>query len=126
MSKKFKTQASSARVASSTTPGFAFGVGGQSASFQTFSSPLSYVTEFPDFSAISDPSVVVAFKNLTKRDESTKAKALDELKEILSREHGDVPDPAVLEAWVGFWDSSDAEVILMALSDLHIPPSIHR
>jgi E3 ubiquitin-protein ligase listerin len=101
MSKKFKSQASSARAASSNfgSPSLAFG--SQPLAFQTTSSPLSYVTELPDLSAISDPSVVVAFKNLTKRDSVTKAKALEDLRENLSTATEAIPELAVLEAWVG-------------------------
>jgi len=86
MSKKFKSQASSARAAS------AFGGFG---AFQSSSSSLSYITEQPDLSQISEPNVVVALKNLSKRDSTTKAKALDELLESL-KENADV---AVLTAW---------------------------
>ena len=79
MSRKFKAQASSARAASSTFGQFPNGFG--SSSFATNSSPLSYVAELPDLSGISDPKVVVAFKNLEKKDSTTKAKALEELQD---------------------------------------------
>ena len=96
MSKKFKSQASSARAASST---FAFG---NNAGFQTASSPLSYVTEQPDVSAISEAKIVVAFKNLGKKDSITKTKALEELQEYVSTTTSDVEGP-VLEAWVNIY-----------------------
>jgi len=48
---------------------------------------------------ISDANVVVAFKNLTKKDSTTKAKALEDLQSILASSSGD-PDEAVIEAWV--------------------------
>lgn len=86
MSKKFKSQASSARAAS--------GLGGFG-TFGTAVSPLSYIAEQPDLSQISEPNVVVAFKNLSKKDSVTKAKALDELLESL-KDGGDI---AVLTAW---------------------------
>ena len=107
MSKKFRSQASSARAASAGfgTPSLAFGT--SPATFQTTASPLSYVTELPDFSGISEPKVVVAFKNLSKRDSVTKAKALEDLQEYLSTLGAADPgvEDAVLEAWVGlpFW-----------------------
>lgn len=86
MSKKFKAQASSARA----TSGFgAFGA------FQTATSPLSYIAEQPDLSNISNPNVVVALKNIGKRDSTTKAKALDELLEYLK----DTADLAIITAW---------------------------
>lgn len=99
-SKKFKSQASSARAASSTL-GTSFGGFGSPVAFQTTASPLSYVTELPDLSAISEPMVVVAFKNLSKRDSVTKAKALEELQDYLSQGVESGVEIAVLEAWVG-------------------------
>jgi E3 ubiquitin-protein ligase listerin len=101
MSKKFKSQASSARAASSTFGAPSLGFGTQPSAFQTNTSPLSYVTELPDLSAISDPRIVVAFKNLTKKDSVTKAKALEDLQESTSSNAETGPETAVLEAWVG-------------------------
>lgn len=86
MSKKFKSHASSARAASTFT---GFGT------FQTAASPLSYITEQPDLSAITEPNVVVSLKNLGKKDSTTKAKALDELLESIKQN----ADTAVLTAW---------------------------
>lgn len=102
MSKKFKSQASSARAASSIL-GPSSGFGSQPSVFQTKTSPLSYVAELSDLSAISEPSIVVAFKNLTKKDSVTKAKALEDLQESISSNAGTGtwPETAVLEAWVG-------------------------
>jgi E3 ubiquitin-protein ligase listerin len=94
MSKKFKSQASSARAASSTFGSAFFGFGSQP-------SPLSYVTEIPDLSTISDPTIVVALKNLAKKDSITKAKALEDLQEITASNAETGPETAVLEAWVG-------------------------
>lgn len=101
MSKKFKSQASSARAASSTFGAPPLGFGSQPSAFQTKASPLSYVTEVPNLSAISDTSIVVAFKNLTKKDSVTKAKALEDLLENLSSDGATGPESAVLDAWVG-------------------------
>ena len=90
MSRKFKSQASSARAASN------FGGFG---SFQTSASPLAYVAEQPDLSHISEPSVVVSLKNLSKKDSTTKAKALDELLDSL-KNNADTP---VLTAWADLY-----------------------
>jgi E3 ubiquitin-protein ligase listerin len=100
MSKKFKSQASSSRAASGSP---AFGFGAPTTPFQTSTSPLAYVTELPDLAALSDPSVVVSFKNLTKKDGFTKAKALEELQADLARwkEQGATIEDAALDAWVG-------------------------
>lgn len=91
MSKKFRSQASSARAATTLTGSF-----GTGALFQTSASPLSYVTEQPDLSQIDEPNVVVAFKNLGKKDSTTKAKALEELQESCQGEVGQ----GLLQAWV--------------------------
>ena len=67
------------------------------------SSPLSYVYEPPDLSGFSDPNIGVAFKNLQKKDGTTKAKALEDLQNhvtSLGAETGGVEE-AVLMAWVG-------------------------
>lgn len=95
MSKRqFKSQASSGRTVSG------FGAfGGSSAFGSTQSSALSYIQEPPDYSQISDPNVVVAFKNLSKKDGTTKAKALEELQAYVSTQDRKVED-AILEAWV--------------------------
>lgn len=100
-SKKFRSQASSARAASSAFGPSSFGGFGSSTAFQTAASPLSYVTELPDLSAISEPRVVVSFKNLSKKDSVTKAKALEELQDYLSEAAESGVENAILEAWVG-------------------------
>lgn len=100
MSKKaFKSQASSSRVA----PG-ATGFGGFGLS-STASSTLSYLTESPNLTAISDANVIVAFKNLSKKDATTKSKALDDLRTYVQAhpyEHNGGTEESILEAWVGF------------------------
>ncbi|KAF2236294.1 hypothetical protein EV356DRAFT_482442 [Viridothelium virens] len=76
--------------------GFGFGSGLSS------SSRLSYAAEPPDLTLISDANIVVTFKNLTKKDGTTKTKALEELLQYLhsiQRQHGEVED-AILQAWV--------------------------
>ncbi|KAL2042416.1 hypothetical protein N7G274_004908 [Stereocaulon virgatum] len=102
MSKKpFKSQASSARAVSG-----AFGGAQDGAAFGTSfgavaSSPLSYVYEPPDLSRLSEPNIVVAFKNLQKKDATTKAKALEDLQSyVFSLETGKgALEEAILEAW---------------------------
>ena len=89
MSKKvFKSQASSSRAAfgafSSHREGFGNQASTTSSPFQgNSSSPLSYVYEPPDLSRIEDPSIVILFKNVQKKDATTKAKALEELQSLV-------------------------------------------
>lgn len=101
MSKKFKSQASSARAASAAFGSSSFGFAAPSAAFQTAPSSLSYVAEQPDLTAISDPHLLVAFRNLGKKDSITKAKALEEIQDYVgtaaSTKGGDA---GLLEAWV--------------------------
>ncbi|KAI0132788.1 hypothetical protein BJ170DRAFT_262304 [Xylariales sp. AK1849] len=87
--------------------GKAFANTGSSA-FGAFASPsggstLSYLTEPPDLSAISDANIVVSFKNLLKKDATTKSKALEDLiAYVEARPHeqdGGTEEP-ILEAWV--------------------------
>lgn len=99
MSKKqFRSQASSGRAAfgAGATSGGSFGGSAFAAS-----SPLSWITEPPDLSAISDPNVAVSFKNLSKKDSTTKAKALEDLQSHVSSPDQQVEE-ALLEAWVRF------------------------
>ncbi|EKG21184.1 Zinc finger RING-type protein [Macrophomina phaseolina MS6] len=101
MSKKARSQANSTRAATGAFAGGGFGFG-SGASFSTFgasASPLSYLSEPPDFSSISDANTVVAFKNLSKKDSTTKAKALEDLQSTITSLEAPVED-AVLEAWV--------------------------
>jgi hypothetical protein len=98
MSKRqFKSQASSSRAVFGNGAGFGgFGSGATR-------STLSYLTEPPNLSAISDPNVVVAFKNLLKKDSTTKAKGLEDLRlHVLSSPHeqGGGVEQSILEAWV--------------------------
>lgn len=107
MSKKaFKSHASSSRAVSGAFggDGTVFGSGTASHAFGIVpSSPLSYVYEPPDLSGFSDPNVGVAFKNLQKKDGTTKAKALEDLQAYVSSlgaESGGVEE-VILAAWVG-------------------------
>lgn len=104
--KAFKSQASSSRAVSGAFAGDG-AVFVSSTSASAFgavpSSPLSYVYEPPDLSGFSDPNVGVAFKNLQKKDGTTKAKALEDLQTYISSlgaETGGVEE-VVLTAWVG-------------------------
>ena len=109
MSKKsFKSQASSSRAINGAFGGNAdgrpFATGFGSSTFGAVaSSPLSYVYEPPDLSGLSDPNVGVAFKNIQKKDGTTKAKALEDLQTYISsfEENRDGLEEAILEAWVG-------------------------
>lgn len=98
MSKRqFKSQASSSRAAS----GAGFGGFGSVSAGST----LSYLAELPNFSSFSDANVVVAFKNLTKKDATTKAKALEDLRAYVQahpyESNGGSEEP-ILEAWVRY------------------------
>jgi E3 ubiquitin-protein ligase listerin len=97
MSKRqFKSHASSSRV----EPSAGFG------NFGTVfaGSTLSYLSEPPNLSPITDANVVVAFKNLLKKDSTTKAKGLEDLHSFVQshpyEKDGGVEQP-ILEAWVG-------------------------
>ena len=92
---KFKSQASSSRAVA----GSGFGAFGTSAA----SSSLSYLSNPSDLSAISDPNVVVSFRNLSKKDGTTKAKALDDLRAYVQAHPFEADggvEEAILNAWV--------------------------
>lgn len=113
MSKKFKSQASSARATTAAfgNPSFGFG---PTAPFQTSGSRLSYVTEQPDYSTISEPNVAVSFKNLSKKDSKTKEKALDDLNQYLSTLDGKASvDDAIIDAWVGSSSENVNKVVII-------------
>lgn len=94
MSKKqFKSQASSGRVG-----GAGFGAFGGSGFGSSQNSPLSYIQEPADYSGISDANVVVAFKNLSKKDSTTKAKALEDIHTYVASD-AEVEE-GLLESWV--------------------------
>lgn len=105
MSKKFKSQASSSRAAAGGFGAFSGSFGGFSTgAFSQAAAPssLTYVAEPPDLSRIAEPQLVVAFRNLLKRDDITKAKALEDLRDyILTVEsRNGTLDDGFLEAWV--------------------------
>ncbi|KAB8345877.1 hypothetical protein FH972_022932 [Carpinus fangiana] len=103
MSKKqFKAPASSSRVGFG-QPSNPFGASSSSSpAFGSGGSPLSYLAEQPDLAPVSDPNVVVSFKNLSKKDSTTKAKALEELQSWITAKHnaGEPVENAFLDAWV--------------------------
>jgi hypothetical protein len=100
MSKRsFKSQASSSRVS-----GTSFGSGFTTSSTLTQANhTLSYFTEPPNLDNVKDPNVVVLFKGLSKKDDTTKSKALDELLAYVRQPppeaKGEIEEP-ILEAWV--------------------------
>lgn len=101
MSKKFKSQASSSRAATNSFGSF----GGFSSVFSSQGrepSSLTYVAEPPDLSQVSEPQLVIAFKNFLKKDEITRTKALEDLKDYISTVEAcsGTLDDGVLEAWV--------------------------
>ncbi|KAL8926416.1 MAG: hypothetical protein Q9208_002959 [Pyrenodesmia sp. 3 TL-2023] len=102
MGKAFKAQASSSRAVSGAfapADGVPAHFGGGFGAVPA--SPLSYVYEPPDLSSISEPNVVVAFKNLQKKDSTTKAKALEDLQNFVSGlDPKDGVEEAVLEPWI--------------------------
>lgn len=82
MSKKtFKSQASSNRTFSGipSLGGLGFGLPATSTFGQGPNSVLSYVYEPLDLSDVSDPAIIVSFKNLQKKDGITKLRALEDL-----------------------------------------------
>lgn len=101
MSKKFKSQASSSRAAASAFGSF----GGFSSTFGNDGrepSALTYIAEPPDLSRISDQHLVIAFKNFSKKDDITRTKALEELKEHIAsvEKNNGTLDDGFLDAWV--------------------------
>ena len=109
MKKSFKSQASAANAraasaalgASSSPFGFA---SSSSNGFQAAPSSLSYISEQPDLSIISDANLVVTLRNLGKKDSTTKAKALEELQEyVSSTASAEVLDAGLLEAWISLY-----------------------
>ncbi|KAF2625661.1 hypothetical protein BU25DRAFT_412319 [Macroventuria anomochaeta] len=98
-----KASASSARAASTFGSAPAFG-----GSFGGSASQLSYVAEPPNLSSISDPNVVVYFRNLLKKDSTTKAKALEDLQTYVAALREPVEE-GVLEAWITVYPRTSIE-----------------
>ncbi|KAJ5774837.1 Zinc finger RING-CH-type [Penicillium paradoxum] len=101
MSKKFKSQASSSRAAASAFGSFG-GFSGSLSSQGKEPSTLTYIAAPPDLSRITEQRLVIAFKNLLKKDEITRTKALEELRDHISTvaEKNGTLDDGFLEAWV--------------------------
>ncbi|KAJ5987519.1 hypothetical protein N7451_011884 [Penicillium sp. IBT 35674x] len=111
MSKKFKSQASSSRAAAGAFGSFGgfsgtFGSGGREPS------SLTYISEPPDLSLISEQQLVIAFKNLQKKDDITRTKALEELKEYISVIEGKkgTLDDGFLQAWVKIYPRASIDL----------------
>lgn len=99
----FQKQGAKARDASARTAGFAASSGfGAAAGSPTTSSSLSYLSDTPDLSTISDSNVRVSFKNLLKKDDTTKSKALGDLI-AYTQARTDEPDGAVEDAILDVW-----------------------
>lgn len=68
----------------------------------TDTSNLSYLSEFADYTSLSDPNVIIAFKNIQKRDTATRQRGVEDLLAYAQAhphdKDGGVED-AVLEAW---------------------------
>ncbi|RAK97481.1 ubiquitin-protein ligase RKR1 [Aspergillus ibericus CBS 121593] len=111
MSKKFKSQASSSRAAAST-----FGaLGGFSSAFSSQGrepSSLTYVAEPPDLSRISEAQLGIAFKNFLKKDEVTRTRALDDLRDHVSgvENRGGTLDDGFLEAWIKIYPRASIDL----------------
>ncbi|CUS15547.1 unnamed protein product [Tuber aestivum] len=81
-------------------------------------SPLSHTSEGPDLSAVSDPSMVVLLKLLSKKDETTKSKALEDLQvKITGLE--DVED-IVLAAWIRLYPRLSTDISVGVRRFAHI------
>lgn len=111
MSKKIKSQASSSRAAAAGFTGF----GGFSTAFSgqgRSPSALTYVAEPPDLSRISEPQLVVAFKNSLKKDEITRTKALDDLRDYISavESRKGTLDDGFLEAWIKIYPRASIDL----------------
>lgn len=69
----------------------------------TSAGSLSYLTDPPDFSSISNSNIIVSFKNLLKKDNTTKSKALADLIQYTQahpHEQDGGVEEAVLDVWV--------------------------
>ncbi|EKV08568.1 RING zinc finger protein, putative [Penicillium digitatum] len=100
MSKKFKSQASSSRAAASAFGSFGSFSGGLSSEGKE-PSALTYIAAPPDLSRIAEQQLVIAFKNLLKKDDITRLKALEELRDHIStvEEKKGTLDDGFLDAW---------------------------
>ncbi|KAJ6032053.1 hypothetical protein N7540_002785 [Penicillium herquei] len=111
MSKKFKSQASSSRAAAGGFGSFG-GFSGTFGSDGREPSSLTYIAEPPDLSRIFDQRLVIAFKNLLKKDEITRTKALEELKDHIYtvQEKKGTLDDGFLDAWVKIYPRASIDL----------------
>ncbi|KAJ5627779.1 hypothetical protein N7490_010007 [Penicillium lividum] len=111
MSKKFKSQASSSRAAAGAFGSFG-GFSGTAGGDGREPSTLTYIAAPPDLSRISEQQLVIAFKNLQKKDDITRTKALEELKEYISAVEGrkGTLDDGFLEAWVKIYPRASIDL----------------
>ena len=70
-------------------------------------SPLSHVYEPPDLSSIRDSHIVVALKNLQKKDSTTRSKAIEDLHSYVTSidDTSQGVEDVFLEAWVRYFDA---------------------
>lgn len=98
--RRFKAQASSSRA----TTGAGFGGFGAADSH----SVLSYLKELPDLDSkdFGNPNINVQFKNISKKDATTKTKALENLRECVEAFSTNKQNAKALliifETWVTF------------------------
>lgn len=107
--------------------GFGAGSGfGASGLLSSSSSPLSIVREPLDTTGISNPSVVVQFKNFSKQSEITKQKALDELQaQVAELEKSGTPlEDAFISAWVG--NLCQTQIYMLTGQGVFISSTIRR
>ncbi|KAL5117422.1 hypothetical protein ACEQ8H_004738 [Pleosporales sp. CAS-2024a] len=116
MSKRAAKSASSARAASALGSSV-FGAS-SAAAFGVASSPLSYVSEPPHLAAISDPNVVVYFRNLSKRDSTTKAKALEDIQAYVAKVAA--VEEGLLEAWVQIYPRTSIDNSKAVRQNAHV------
>ncbi|KAG5301557.1 leucine carboxyl methyltransferase [Histoplasma ohiense] len=124
MYKKFKSQASSSRAASGGFGSSAGAFGGFSTDSMTqrVSSSLSYIAEPPDLSKISEPQLVVSFKNLLKKDATTKTKALEDLQGFLCAQdtrRGNLED-GLIEVWIKVYPRMSIDICRRVRQLAHI------
>ena len=110
--KQFRLHASSSRAVSGALPASESAFGTSASDLpQGFgasaTSPLSHVYEPPELSQISDSHIVVALKNLQKKDSTTKSKAIEDLHSYVTSadDTSQGVEDAFLEAWVRYFDA---------------------
>ena len=87
-------------------------------SFGSTVSPLSYLIDQPDLSSLSDSNVVVHFKNLSKKDTTTKIRALEDLKVYVTTA-SDLED-AFVECWVRVYPRTSIDLSRQVRQAAHV------